>query len=111
MVCSCCAATGSSICASIYNIQLDGELLVRLCIWLQALVSDLKIHAGNHQVMPCTTGLSRLNKFWLQDAIRRVQDLEKMGHLSGVMDDRGKVSQHLFWLQLHAVTVHNPMSQ
>lgn len=26
----------------------------------------------------------------VQDAIRRVQDLEKMGHLSGVMDDRGK---------------------
>jgi len=48
---------------------------------------------------------------WLQDAIRRVQDLEKMGHLSGVMDDRGKVSRHLFWLQLHVVIVHNPMSQ
>ncbi|DBA82094.1 hypothetical protein WJX77_002843 [Trebouxia sp. C0004] len=26
----------------------------------------------------------------VQDAIRRVQDLEKMGRLSGVMDDRGK---------------------
>ncbi len=76
--------------------QLHGELLVRLCIWLQALVSGgLAIYAGDYRVIPCTIGLSRLNKIWLQDAIRRVQDLEKMGHLSGVMDDRGKVSQCL----------------
>lgn len=36
MVCSCFAA---SICASMSVTQLDGELLLRLCIWLQALVS------------------------------------------------------------------------
>ncbi len=80
MVWSCCAATGSSISASLSITHLEADLVVRLCIWLQ-------------------------------DAIRRVQDLEKMGHLSGVMDDRGKVSRHLFWLQLHVVIVHNPMSQ
>ena len=69
------------------------------------------MYAGDYWVMPCTVGLSRQNDIWLQDAIRRVQDLEKMGHLSGVMDDRGKVSQHLFWFQLHVVIVHNTMSQ
>ena len=79
-------------------IKLDGELLVRLCIWLQALGSALYNR-------PVT-----IEYTWLQDAIRRVQDLEKMGHLSGVMDDRGKVGQHLFWLRLRVVIVHNPMS-
>lgn len=42
---------------------------------------------------PCTTkGCHKLHCLWWQDAITRVQSLEKMGHLSGVMDDRGKVS-------------------
>ncbi len=45
----------------------------------------------------------------MQDAIRRVQELEKMGHLSGVMDDRGKVSQHLLWLQPCLIIVHSSL--
>lgn len=28
---------------------------------------------------------------WLQDVITRVQELDKSGRISGVMDDRGKV--------------------
>ena len=34
---------------------------------------------------------TKTNWLSLQDAITRVQSLEKMGQLSGVMDDRGKV--------------------
>ena len=31
--------------------------------------------------------------FYVQDVINRVQNLESMGHITGVMDDRGKVGK------------------
>ena len=38
--------------------------------------------------------IADVNLLVLQDVIQRVQGLEAMGRLSGVMDDRGKVRSH-----------------